>query len=89
MALAAAATSSAGGGATEEEEGGGDDGAAAAIAEAMALMLILLFELVEKNETLPCLCGLGEGTPPQKRDRRRRLAKRAREPATTLREKRL
>jgi hypothetical protein len=22
----------------------------------------------EKNVTLPCLCGRGEGTPPQKRD---------------------
>lgn len=80
LALAAAATSSAG--------GGGGDAAAAAdaldIEEANALTS-MLFELVEKKETLPCLCGRGEGTPPQKRVRRRLLAKKAREPATTLR----
>lgn len=89
MALAAAATSSAGGGGggggseegccDNDDAGGGD----AAIEAAMALTSIML---VEKNETLPCLCGRGEGTPPQKRDlrRARELTKRAREPTRTL-----
>ena len=84
LALAAAATSSAGGGGGEEDEGGGGDAAAPAIEDAITLTSMLL-ELVEKKVTLPCLCGRGEGTPPQKRDRRRRLTMRAREPATTLR----